>query len=493
MCALPTASRLVRRPLLPARLAALLLLLATSRAALAVSVEVLNDVPPGANQVEVVQGDPVLVRYQVSPLERSSSSDLIQLRDMADAAIIDEEVRGDSLNGRLALDTSAAQVSAILEVVYVYGPSGTVLATADLAVRVVEDTGEAPDLVEFPGADVTTLQGALDLVADGGTVQIGAGTFEVTEPLYVVGKRVVIEGAGEGRTLLAGPEPQPVTDDLGDIVLEAAGVEGVLNLLGSEAEVRDLALSGGDAGILIADATEGDGAAVDVQDVVIGGTGRGVLALSSGDLALSDTTIHDTLWNAVSVAPPFGFPIYFHVDSVSIVDPEGAGIYVSDTLAFIADAIVMLADAGGIVGVDSNVYVEDCGLYMNTEAGILLYDNGGGDSGGALLNNDIGNTFPLDGVLGDGIVLFGTHALITDNTIWQSARAGMSMFGSTADLGGNDIYCAAFDLDVEEYDGTYTFPNDLGGNICGCVGDYPRPCQATSSTLQPPGPMGGLE
>jgi hypothetical protein len=48
--------------------------------ALAISLDILNEPTPtpGANDIIVVQGDPVKVSFEVSPEERSSISDLIE-------------------------------------------------------------------------------------------------------------------------------------------------------------------------------------------------------------------------------------------------------------------------------------------------------------------------------------------------------------------------------------------------------------------------------
>ena len=118
-------------------------------------------------------------------------------------------------------------------------------------------------------------------------------------------------------------------------------------------------------------------------------------------------------------------------------------------------------------------------------------------------NDEILTTHPelLTGLFGDGIIvmpaIYPSVATIFDNSILDPARAGVSNFGSQADLTNNLIWCAGFDLNGEHLVPgelgplkpldplSYSF-NDGGGNLCGCEGVQTEGCVAQSSALAPP-------
>ena len=91
------------------------------------------------------------------------------------------------------------------------------------------------------------------------------------------------------------------------------------------------------------------------------------------------------------------------------------------------------------------------------------------------------NTIPYyDENLGDGISLWLSEADVVDNFIYNSARAGMSLFGATAWVTDNYVMCQLFDLAGNPYLGVdYAYHNG-GGNWCGCDAD------SRSAALTPP-------
>jgi hypothetical protein len=93
------------------------------------------------------------------------------------------------------------------------------------------------------------------------------------------------------------------------------------------------------------------------------------------------------------------------------------------------------------------------------------------------------------GKFGDGITVVGGAAdgvvWVTDSSIENSARAGLSNFGGRVALGDTIIQCAAFDLEGETLMGeTFQF-TDLGGQKCGCP-TATGTCTAVSLGFEPP-------
>ncbi len=94
-----------------------------------------------------------------------------------------------------------------------------------------------------------------------------------------------------------------------------------------------------------------------------------------------------------------------------------------------------------------------------------------------------------NGSLGDGITLFAyggpSSATLSGVRVESSARASLSSFGGAATLQGIALACAAFDIDVEAYEGKAFSLTSLGGNACGCP-DPVNECKAQSAKLAPP-------
>jgi hypothetical protein len=97
------------------------------------------------------------------------------------------------------------------------------------------------------------------------------------------------------------------------------------------------------------------------------------------------------------------------------------------------------------------------------------------------------------GYFGDGIVVSSFYgspatAMITRSRIEASARAGISVFGSSASVSTTTLECQAIHLDAEQYQSLAPEVHDLGGNVCGCAGESVT-CQVVSSSLAPPTPL----
>lgn len=100
------------------------------------------------------------------------------------------------------------------------------------------------------------------------------------------------------------------------------------------------------------------------------------------------------------------------------------------------------------------------------------------------------------GNLGDGISLLAlgadgagkTSATVKQCSLLSNARAGISNFSGSIEIGSSTLEDNAFDLDGEENEaGAFTF-RDLGGNTCKASGST-RPCQVSTSKLTPPVPI----
>jgi hypothetical protein len=357
--------------------------------------------------------------------------------------------------------------------------------------------------IKWPSREYRDLQSAIDAAPDNAIIEIKAGVYQISDPIIVSGKRLVINGAGSGFagaaaqtpiTHLIGPPASPVLDERGDLVLRAEAVQGLLTFVAAGGVIQDMNLTGFDAAIVNKPGDRGDSGPVAVRNLVISHTGRGILSLSASGLSVESCTITNTRWNGISFAPRLinpGLLPTLQVKATVLVEQEGAGIYFANTFAFLDDVTVLSADTGGVVGIESASLIQNSDFIGNRKAGILLVD------GSSQIENNLiqATQASVEGVLGDGVTLWSLNqqmqADVSDNLIFSSARAGISSFGAWADLMDNDIFCVTFDLFGADVGNFQSQLNDLSGNQYGC--GQIKPCAAIGDGLEPPPPVGGLE
>ncbi len=471
----------------------------------AVTLTILNEPTPGTPQIVVCQGDPVEVEFEVTFGEDTSPLDWIQLRRLDSGEVVSQEERGARMSGTVLLSTESENALGELEVVYVLARTGAVLATADPTILVETCSPEPPAEVVFPSAEAPTLQAAIDLVADGGTVAIKSGVFEVTEPIYIIGKTVIIEGAGSSHrpkrgklTQIIAPSPTGVVD--------AESAIGVINFIGGGGVVKNLDISGRDA-CIVGRALEEIGQPLIIENAYLSETARGILWQAPSDVTVAQTKIMHCLWNGISFSPgtpgvaPEGLGGLHKITILNSIleDIENVGFAFIDTVGICDNTVITSCTAGGIFGYGSVVIVTDSVISLNNIAGIALFK-----SSGFIGRNSIIDTFPalsgpFAGKWGDGIIAALCQNLsVYENDIMFSLRAGVSNFGGEVTLFSNDITCAAFDLEKGSLPAHYFGPSDppqetpglfkdFGDNDCGCPFPFGN-CIAASAGLEAPNP-----
>src|SRR5262249_51855213 len=134
--------------------------------------------------------------------------------------------------------------------------------------------------------------------------------------------------------------------------------------------------------------------------------------------------------------------------------------------------------------------VQSCLVEGSVEVGIYV------DSADAIVASTlVRDTRANDmGQYGDGIVAGchsgdgPSHVTLAGDRIEESARAGLSNFGSFVALRSTAIECTAFDIEGEEVQGVaFSFDNQ-GENVCGCP-DAQDKCKVVSAGLDPPKPL----
>lgn len=163
---------------------------------------------------------------------------------------------------------------------FVLGGWAVLVAAFAGAPALAQTRGTRKVVVPSPG--FRTIQQGIDAVPAGGTVIVKPGTYQET---LIIGKEVSLIGAG------ARPTEVVPADRATGIVTYVAGGGG---------EIKAMTVRGGHAGILGIATDNRVPAALEVKDLIIEDSGRGILG-SFSELTVKETRIRNTVWNGASV------------------------------------------------------------------------------------------------------------------------------------------------------------------------------------------------
>ena len=385
-----------------------------------------------------------------------------------------------------------------------------------------------PDVIQWPDSRFPTVQSAIDALPDGGTLRFPDGVVSVDEPLFVRGKRIVIEGQGcdelpanpkkpgqAGSTHLVGPRVAGVTDfssARAAINFESAGPETPVG----GGTIRKLKVSGFDAGIRGAagdDASPGGG--VLLEDACITDTGRGIAWSLPASLSVKNVLIRDVAWNGVSISVAAGLAAAFvHFAGVTVVNAANACVFYHNVQAVIVGGLFNFCGSGGtIVAVNSNLFIAETSIigshgpgiaisggsafiketFVNeaTGFGILLHNVVHGDVEDVHIKNTKAFAAgPQAGLYGDAVTVVGGTSngmvWVTDSFIENAPHSGVANYGAFVSVGDLKIQCALFHLEGEVLEGKNFSYTDLGGMKCGCPTANGTCTAVSGSGLQPP-------
>ena len=298
--------------------------------------------------------------------------------------------------------------------------------------------------------DYTTIQSAIDAVANGDTLEVVSGTY--SEAIDLGGKSLTIESqSGASSTSIQPPTGQvAVTWDQG----EAGSFSGftlspvsarALTITNSSPAVSDVTISGGGSyGTIDGGAIYVSGGSPSLEDIDIsasaGRKGGAIYADSKAALDLTNVTID-------SSSATYGGGVYFDdvtvtADTLEItdvqVDRSGGGAYIDD-----ADVTIDTLTVSDALGADT----WGVGLYIRDRSKVVVTD---GDISGNVAAN-YGN-----GYHGGGIYVEGSSSL---------TLTGVTLSDNIAFAGGGlsvDDYSSAT-LDTVSFDGNEA--DDRGGGL----------------------------
>jgi hypothetical protein len=365
----------------------------------------------------------------------------------------------------------------------------------DVQIPPSQESDEDPELdgpvIHHPG-QFPSLQAAVDTAPDGAVIRLSPGTYY--EALTLTGKSLTVVGAGAGATRLDG-----------------ANVFGSLVTLGAGAHLRlrHLALSTGHDAITSAvDPPRSFGARpkLDLQAIVVAGNGNGgaihgtFQRVIARNASLFDLDIGLVLSSTPKVV----------LDSVT-VDAQKTGLYIDNRkergncITRVSDTTIRGREKGGLVvlGSKTTVQVERVTVHDSAIAGIGLF----GVRAATLSFVRVERTAKRpDSMFGNGLIVWGSNATMSDSTIAHSAGAGILATGcaggglsASLSMARTTLSCNALDMSVHTLDevaptvtcgpGSVTL-DDLGGNACSqqssasCATDRGA-CRAQTTELAP--------
>lgn len=353
-----------------------------------------------------------------------------------------------------------------------------------------------PDLV-VPSRDFRTIQDAINAAEDGAKILILPGVYE--EMLTIRGKRLHL--VGEGRPEILGPPPDR------ERVPETRGATGLINYAaGGGGSLRGLLLTGGDNAI-VGFRPEEPASALQVQDVRVQGTGRGILWCCAS-LIVKDSIFAKLAWHAIST-PCLGLPLQaYQVEGVVIIDSEKAGIYMSNcpgvascennvATNVVKNTSLTFNKGGGVLAVNSQLCVRNVNIDFASTAGLFFVG-----SAAFTRNNTINFTKFLPGagpVFGDGIATLPwqdipSHVTVKDTWIHHPEGFGLRNLGSHMAFKSTSIVCGPNETAFvsDDFGGVPNSFDQQAGNKCGCPVANGS-CTTTVGPIEPPPPIGGLE
>ena len=304
----------------------------------------------------------------------------------------------------------------------------------------------------FDGSTITspkkTIQGGVDQVSPGGTVNVAAGTYveNVTIP-----KAVTLEGAGEGSTIVEPAISDPNCGGGGGGSL-CAGGSNIILVQASDVTIHDMTLDGDNPSLT--SGTVVGGADLDARNGIIEDYNSGTF----DNTTVYDVTVQNIYLRGI-YASSGGSGFDFHDDTVDNVqaDPAsiamfnfgGSGTFENNTVSNANDAI----SSNWSLGTDYlNNVVTSSGSGVHT-------DNNGGFGGVADLIQ--GNSVSACKTDGYGIWTFAEYR---DPTVTQNTVTGCAV-GLAAAGSGSGTHVTTFSDNVVDGTGASVSSGEITGRV----------------------------
>jgi hypothetical protein len=347
-----------------------------------------------------------------------------------------------------------------------------------------------------------TIQEGINAVASGGTVNVAAGTYNVTQ--VVINKSLMLTGAGAATTIIDGGKAT---------TLPSAGMVRIQNVSTGPVVIQGFTLqnAGGNAGTIAAVVMRGSASPVTIQNnhfigynnLPAGSFDMGIWEYSNDGALTIQNNEFEKMWQAILLERPRGgasvLSNNFHnlTPAFDSILYEGEGIFaftysgenVSNLIAinnntfsgYSGDSIIVSGGySGSGVGQFSNVQIMNntsSAIGSGTErrhVGILLSNapGGTGTTGGVLNAVVSGNTLTGTTTTNDSIGIWlrgpNNNATIQGNTITSTNR-GIAV----TDYEGNGLFSSGVNIHYNNITGNGTgVDNSANTNIVNAVNNW---------------------
>ena len=355
------------------------------------------------------------------------------------------------------------------------------------------DKPEKPETVVKVPEDVSTIQEAIDRIAEVGRVLIGPGTYQ--EEVRIAGKTVRLVGVARELPAPTGgpPTERPDLDALptrSETEIVASSGAAVTFGPGGAGAVRDVVLRGGTRGIqALPEAGADPVGTLSVSGVDIRDTGIGIFG-SLRELHVFDTEIIRPRADGVSLV---GVPSV-KLEGAVVIEAGGAGVRV-DNRALPAGKFCLVeieatvsganrAEGIWIAGPHCEVAVEGGSLLENAQSGLTLWKVGHGEV------TDTRIAAKQDGT--NGILVQDSQVDLRESTV-VNTQAALALLGcGKATVSKSKFEGNGLDMSVQAGSDCPTAPgiDDAGDNACTDKGGKARNCQTGRGPIgvPPPGP-----
>ncbi len=377
----------------------------------------------------------------------------------------------------------------------------------------IQETSKTVQKIQWPDQRYSSIQSAIDALEDGGRLELASGKFELTEPLVVTGKNITIEGSPSDRKI-----PMPKWEETRPVIpscsrhlktqligprtkslIRDEEAKGVINFIKAGGVVKNLELSGFDAGIISLDG-KGSESDLIIDNAIIKNTGRGILFESVSSLTVGYCQICDVIGDGISYEPSSLADDLISLIAYNIIVKDVGSIGIKFKNSFgtcIHNSLLGGCEGGCIVGHKSGFDVISCIIGSNRNVGIAYIE-----SYGWVIGNIIYDTYPRlsDSLYGDAIsvILRGLSqsgdkeipVKVFNNHLLNNKRVGISNFGGNVVALGNRIECSDIYLNCEQLLGKECIFKDIGQNVCfDCTTNQEVVCVKLSAGLSPIPPL----
>ena len=378
---------------------------------------------------------------------------------------------------------------------------GTLLTVSSPQAEIASSLTQPSVTVCPSGCDFSSIQAAIDSVADGSTINIGAGNYDET---LVIVERASLSLVGEGADVVTVDGSSQQVNLRAGIFLSSSAAISISGITIRDAfrgiDARDVTglsiseshlLDNIDLGILFV------GSVAEVESTSVentmsdpdGDSGDGISVFDNADTTDNNVIIRDS---NITGSRREGITVSGN-SQLTLEDSESSGNGANGLILFeTATAVVRgstfndnaksFPSAGISLFSDSSLELENSTLFRNTTDNIVLSNNASATIAETEISNSLRNS---DGAFGRGVTLFANSSVtITESQILNNPASGIALVGAPTLTVSSSAINGSFDGILLFDDAKATITNNtMDGNDAGIITRGRSNATITSNTL----------